>query len=315
MSGRTRYLCTLASDLDGRILDLEHHLEQAKSLRGRISQNQTVEEKDLESAVHYLSRSDDLSTIHNTLLLGDSAIPLGSFAFSSGFESYLAHLRNNQKVDSTLRFNHFLSLSLASLSATTIPYVSAAYRGDQALGDLDNDLDASITCCVAKRASIAQGKALIALWDRSLKLHSESGAQASHQEKSSIARQRLESFAKAWKMQQSGSLGEISKLKGHLAPLFGILSSAMHVSFEQAIYLFVLNHAKALLSAAIRASVLGPYQAQSIQVSPFLKSQITGIVEAEVTNPRPTKDASQNVPMLDLWGGRHEIVYSRIFNS
>ena len=315
MSGGARYLCTLASDLDGRILDLEHQLEQAKSLRGRISLDQTLNEKDLESVVQYLSRSEDLSTIHNTLLLGDSAIPLGSFAFSSGFESYLAHLPKSPKVESASKFNHFLSLSLASLSATTIPYVSAAYRGDQALEDLDNDLDASTTCCVAKRASIAQGKALLALWDRSLRLHSESGARAIHQEKSLVARQRLGSFAAAWKVQQSGSLGDLSKLKGHLAPLFGVLSSAMHVALEQAIYLFVLNHAKALLSAAIRASVLGPYQAQSIQVSPFLKSQITGIVEAEVATSRPTRNASQSVPMLDLWGGRHEIVYSRIFNS
>ena len=87
----------------------------------------------------------------------------------------------------------------------------------------------------------------------------------------------------------------------------------MGVSVEQATYVFLFNHAKALLSAAVRASVMGPYQAQGVLASVWLQDEIR---EAMETNWKvETEDAGQVVPVLDLWIGRHELLYSRIFNS
>jgi urease accessory protein len=82
---------------------------------------------------------------------------------------------------------------------------------------------------------------------------------------------------------------------------------------SQSAYVFLVNHAKAILSAAVRASVMGPYQAQAVLRSRQLQVLVTECIETEwSTKP---EDAGQAAPALDLWLGRHELLYSRIFNS
>jgi urease accessory protein len=101
--------------------------------------------------------------------------------------------------------------------------------------------------------------------------------------------------------------------KGHFAPLWGAVSLAMGLDVEQAAYVFMVNHAKAVLSSAVRASVMGPYRAQSILASQSLQDMILERIEREWETSM--EQAGQVVPMLDLWLGRHELLYSRIFNS
>jgi urease accessory protein len=68
-----------------------------------------------------------------------------------------------------------------------------------------------------------------------------------------------------------------------------------------------------VISAAVRASVMGPYQAQAVLASAELQDRIRGLV-AEGWDTS-VQDAGQSVPVMDLWVGRHEKLYSRIFNS
>lgn len=75
----------------------------------------------------------------------------------------------------------------------------------------------------------------------------------------------------------------------------------------------MLSHVKALLSAAVRASVFGPYQAQKILASEEVQEGIRDVVER--VWEWDIEDAGQGVPVMDLWVGRHELLYSRIFNS
>lgn len=63
----------------------------------------------------------------------------------------------------------------------------------------------------------------------------------------------------------------------------------------------------------MRASVMGPYQAQSVLVEEGLQERILGLVREGWDTG--TEDAGQSVPVMDLWVGRHEKLYSRIFNS
>lgn len=100
---------------------------------------------------------------------------------------------------------------------------------------------------------------------------------------------------------------------GHFAPLWGVVCRAMGLDLQQTAYIFVLNHAKAVLSAAVRASVMGPYQAQNILASQKLQDTIMSRIEREWDTE--VEQAGQVVPALDLWVGRHELLYSRIFNS
>ena len=98
------------------------------------------------------------------LLLGDSALPIGSFAFSSGLESYIHHYPPDcGSYELVIRF---LTDSLRSVAYTTLPFVNAAHSTPQSAVDLDDHFDATVTCPVARRASLAQGKALLTIWEK-----------------------------------------------------------------------------------------------------------------------------------------------------
>lgn len=236
---------------------------------------------------------------------------MGSFAYSSGLESYLAHnkpLRSNTSAS----FHCFLKLSIASIASTSLPYVLAGYRHPETLDTLDNDLDASTPCIVAQRASVAQGRALIGVWERAFR--ASFARSASADSGAEVAVSSIDEFSDALK---SWSFDEVDEYdmgpKGHFAPLWGVVCRAMGLDLHQTAYVFVLNHAKGVLSAAVRASVMGPYQAQNILASQSLQNTIMGRIEREWDTP--VEQAGQVVPALDLWVGRHELLYSRIFNS
>lgn len=243
--------------------------------------------------------------LHTLLLLSDSALPLGSFAFSSGLESFLAHHRSPSSSASQLpSFNRFLDLSLSTLASTALPYVLTAYRNPSRIEDLDNDFDASTPCTVARRASVAQGRALLAVWDRSFKSHYAASSA------SATATQALKDFQLLLRT-ESG----VSDLppNAHLAPLWGLITQILQLPLRDAAYLFLFSHVRTVTSAGVRASVLGPYQAQAVLASRELQERIRSLVEDawEVK----VEDAGQVVPVMDLWVGRHEKLYSRIFNS
>jgi len=168
---------------------------------------------------------------------------------------------------------------------------------------LDNDLDASTPCTVARRSSVAQGRALLSVWERALRpLNSQACRTASSS---------LTSLTTALKDVQAHVF--LLGPNGHFAPVWALVCRAMGLTLEQTTYVFLLNHAKAVLSAAVRASVMGPYQAQGVLASAWLQDAIRDAVE---TNWQvEVQDAGQVVPVLDLWIGRHELLYSRIFNS
>ncbi|KAF1823057.1 uncharacterized protein K489DRAFT_307065, partial [Dissoconium aciculare CBS 342.82] len=285
-------------------------------------------------------------SLHALLLLSDSALPLGSFAFSSGLESFLGHKKflatstgtNTSKSSATWptqqaqHFQTFLSSSLQNTANIALPYVLAAYYHPELLPQLDNDFDASTPCTVARRASIAQGKALVAVWERAL---CHSGLWASAGGAPAKARQAhdlLKAFAFSLKTPTASPFQEIFEipLNAHLAPLFGAVCRAAHLSAADVAYTFLLNHAKAVVSAGVRAGVLGPYQAQAILAGSRLRQDLAENLEKLLgstsaiadEDPRTAEewmqkvqDAAICVPVMDLWMGRHELLYSRIFNS
>lgn len=81
----------------------------------------------------------------------------------------------------------------------------------------------------------------------------------------------------------------------------------------QTAFVFMLNHVKALVSAAVRRGMFGPYQAQKILASERTREVLDAVVRREWETS--WAEAGQSVPVMDLWVGRHEMLYSRIFNS
>lgn len=115
---------------------------------------------------------------------------------------------------------------------------------------------------------------------------------------------------------------------GHFPPLWGLVTQALRISARDSVYVFLLNHAKSVVSAAVRASLMGPYQAQGLLGSVWLRKELErlmdrGGVEEEEGGVdadgngwrRRVEEAGQGVPAMDIWLGRHELLYSRIFNS
>lgn len=265
-------------------------------------------------------------SLHNLLLLSDSALPLGSFAYSSGLESFLAHhnLTGPKSHDATRlsAFETFLEQSLHNLASTSLPYLLTAWHSPSQLFELDNDLDASTLCTVARRASINQGRALIGVWERAF---ASTCLNSSSSSSSASASQTLHKFSLALKSppptkKHPSSPPELvppppttTPPQAHFAPLFGTICAALSLSRHQTAYIFLLNHAKAVLSAAVRASILGPYQNQAILASGQLQNWIQKCIEGN--EARSWEDARTEIPVMDLWMGRHELLYSRIFNS
>lgn len=287
--------------IEAEIADLETQLNIAKekliNIRYRPSPAISLPPPDLIS-----------SSQHSLLLLSDSALPLGSFAYSSGLESYIAHHKPLPPGVSPLSsFHRFLRLSVESVAFTNVPYVLTGFRQPLQLDVLDNDLDASTPCTVARRASVAQGRALLSIWDKAL-LHSIVKSCTT----ASTATDSIRSFGRKLKLSVL-STKDVADINGHFAPLWGVVCLALGLEIQQVAYLFLFNHAKAVLSAAVRASVMGPYQAQSVLAGQVLREQIRSCLERVWVVQ--TEDAGQVVPSIDLWIGRHELLYSRIFNS
>ncbi|KAM0332950.1 hypothetical protein ACHAQA_001606 [Verticillium albo-atrum] len=241
------------------------------------------------------------SANHYILLLSDSALPLGSFAFSSGLESYLAHTPRTSAT-----FNVFLPESISSYASTTLPFVLAAHRDPSAIAPLDDALDAAIICTVGRRASVAQGRALLSIWERSFATSLPRDAVETLKPYASLLREASSSSAAA-------KTGDLPAAHAHLAPLFGAVASLVGLTLHQTAYVFMLSHVKALVSAAVRASMFGPYQAQKVLGSSEVPRLIAAAIEREWKTP--VEEAGQTMPVMDLWIGRHELLYSRIFNS
>ena len=176
----------------------------------------------------------------------------------------------------------------------------AAHRDPTALIDLDDQLDAAVMCTVGRRASVAQGRALLSIWERSFR--------------STLPRTAdlpvLREFSALLK---HGAADEVPPVAAHLAPLFGVVCAIVGLTVRQAAYAYMVGHLKALVSAAVRASMFGPYQAQRVLAGEEAQRIIMAVIEREWDTA--VECAGQSVPVMDLWIGRHEVLYSRIFNS
>ncbi|XXH00211.1 hypothetical protein Hte_006553 [Hypoxylon texense] len=309
--------------LENEIADLEFRLQQA---RDRLAKSKT-------GAGHGSSPSAPSTTIspapnsahHYLLLLSDSALPLGSFAFSSGLESYLAHTRSRSRsslpstsasASASASFSSFLPLSLSSYASTALPFVLAAHR-DPSPGNvaaLDDVQDAAVVCTVGRRASVAQGRALLGIWEKSMASAADPGARLAPY--AELLRKPSSRGGGAGGEAGGGAGGEVglpAAAHAHLAPLFGAVAALCGLGRRQAAYVFLLGHVKALVSAAVRAGLFGPYQAQRILAGADVQALLAEAIAREWDTP--VEEAGQRVPVMDLWFGRHELLYSRIFNS
>jgi urease accessory protein len=207
--------------------------------------------------------------------LVDSAFPTGGFAHSSGLEAAWQH----GEVRGRAELLSFAETSLEQLGHAALPFVTAAFDAPEKLSEFDVLCDAFTTNHVANRASRAQGRAFLTAVERIFKSEIEN-------RKSEIE------FA-------------------HFAPVFGACLRRLAVSREATMRLFVFNHLRSVLAAAVRLNIIGPMEAQSTQHQLAARAELVGSHCAALT----LDDLAQTAPLLDLWQGAQDRLYSRLFQS
>jgi len=207
--------------------------------------------------------------------LADSAFPTGGFAHSAGLEAAWQHGEVRNSAD----FISFAQASLQQLGRAALPFLNAAHAEPQRLAEFDQHCDAFTSNHVANRASRLQGKALRVAVERIFSVSLERGcSQPRH---------------------------------SHLAPVFGAVTRALDVPHAGAVRLFVFIHVRSVIAAAMRLNVVGPMEGQAIQFQ--LSAQAEAVAQRGAT--LGMDDLAQTAPLLDLWQGAHDRLYSRLFQS
>jgi urease accessory protein len=210
----------------------------------------------------------------------DSALPAGGFAHSSGLEAamQLGMLRDDGA------FDRYLASQLEQVGGGALPFVSATHEAPARLAELDRLCDVSTTNHVANRASRALGRSFVA------------AASAA--------------FDRAPVRDLKEALRDRALL-GHLAPAFGAVTSALDLPLGDAQRMFLFIHLRGLVSSAVRLNVVGPLEGQATL------ARAAAPAEAVWRRCRaiPAEDAAQAAPLLDLWQGHHDRLYSRLFSS
>jgi urease accessory protein len=105
-------------------------------------------------------------------------------------------------------------------------------------------------------------------------------------------------------------------LRLHLPVVFGfLLGLALRIEPAQSTYMYLYLMARGMLSAAVRLGLLGPMR------SAFLLRELSGVLlrllsvdPAEAAgSPRPPSYSV--APIMEIYQGLHDRLFSRIFNS
>jgi urease accessory protein len=212
--------------------------------------------------------------------LADSAFPTGGFAHSGGLESTRQHgeLRGGESLAEYLR------VSLGQLAHAAMPFAHAAFLGAVPFGEVDQRCDAFLSSHVANRASRLQGQAFAASVDRI------------------FGGRELKEFREALLTEN---------FPGHFAPVFGAVAKFLALEPASTARLFVFTQLRGSISAAVRLNIVGPGEGQGIQHRLTEAAEQTARRFGEVA----LEGAAQTAPLLDLWQGTQDRLYSRLFQS
>jgi urease accessory protein len=180
------------------------------------------------------------------------------------------------QVQNTLELGGLVESSLRQLGHASLPFVTAAHDDPAGLAPLDQSCDTFITSHVANRASRLQGRAFLSSTER-------------------IFPGRCKALAPC----------------GHFAPVFGTISRSLGVERSKAARLFFFLHLRGLIAAAIRLGIVGPMEGQALQ---HRLSPVAGEILAQCER-LPVAEAAQTAPLLEIWQGTQDRLYSRLFQS
>ena len=208
--------------------------------------------------------------------LADSAFPIGAFAHSGGLEAAWQHGEVRQSGE----LASFIEASLEQLGHGSLPFATAAHDKPDGAGELDRLCDCFLANHVANRASRLQGRSFLA------------------------------STGKIFGAAEIGRVAGSVPL-GHFPPVFGAVARALGVSRSGMARLFFFQHLRGLVAGAVRLGIAGPMEAQALQhrLAPRAQAVLSQCGHLGVAG------IAQTAPLLDLWQGAQDRLYSRLFQS
>lgn len=206
------------------------------------------------------------------LQLADSAFPTGGFAHSAGLEACV----QTGEVANRADVERFAEELIDQLARGSLPLVAAAHAEPAKLGELDELATAVMWSHVAKRASMAQGRALLDVAARA--------------------------FAKPALIQARGAAS-------HLAPVYGFVTATLEVSLTDALATFLHLGIRSALGAGVRLGVLGPTEAQALHL------RLHPALDAALARSHALDELAQPSPLLELIQTTQDRLYSRLFQS
>lgn len=225
--------------------------------------------------------------------LADSAFPVGGFAHSGGLEAAWQHgeVRGRQELIA------FVETSMEQVKYGALPLVMAAHQEPGRLGEWDALSDAFLNNHVANRASRLQGKAFVAAMKRIFF--------------QSIPAQPSQAGAAPGPSSAFRIDGALKLPFFHFNPVFGASLRQLGIAQATTARLFVFQHVRSVLAAAVRLGIVGPMDSQMVQ------TQLAGPAEtlSDVARIPDLSELAQTSPLLDLWQGAHDRLYSRLFQS
>lgn len=204
----------------------------------------------------------------------DSALPTGALAHSGGLEAHAqaAPIENLRQTLSDL---------LAQLIAVQVPLMRQVLKDPQQLQLIDERCDALLSNHVAKRASLAQGRALLSVAEKMFP----------------------DQPFKQWRQAIRDKT-----FHAHVSPVYAFVLHSIGVSVEEIIQSFLYVSLRDMVSAAIRLGLCGPIEAQRIQLD--FAERLDHMCDAYAH-----EEPEQINPVLEVVHAMHDRLYSRLFSS
>lgn len=214
------------------------------------------------------------------LQLADSAYPTGGFAHSSGLEAAFQH----KEVRTREHLREFTEAAVLQFGNAVLPFSSAVFDHPSEFARYDEDLDAFTTNHVANRASRGQGRAFLTTSERAFQLQT-------------LRELRDEVISR--------------ELPAHFATVFSFVLSSLRFERNSALRLLLYNQLRGILSSAVRLNIIGPLDAQALQ------AELAGYSEGVLVRCAllSVENATQSSPLVELFQGTQDRLYSRLFQS
>ncbi|XP_006853123.2 urease accessory protein F [Amborella trichopoda] len=230
------------------------------------------------------SASEDHNLQWNQWQLLDSILPTGGFAHSYGLE---AAVQTRLVSDPDTLETHITHI-LENTGSLLLPYVYKATISPnmETWFELDRTLNATLTNEKSRRASIAQGSALLRV-----------GASV---------------FTEIPFLKNMRELAlKSDKIKVHHAPVFGVICGVLGFGhgFSQRAYMFLTL--RDMISASTRLNLVGPMGGAALHHR--VAKSAEGLVKRWMD--RPVEEACQTGPLLDVVQGCHGYLFTRLFCS